>query len=210
MGRGRASSNGQWLPPEDLRVETVEEGQRALPAIKAALQPVGSDVVAKWLASLGVLCAGQMSAADAKIKMAAYVPLIEEPAIAFTSATLKAAGERFKWFPSFSEITEFLREHGAELRLVKLRLERIALEKPAEPRGKGWSELTPEQKAEHERMMARVRQSLTSPAVDGAAKTSMEGLNPAYVRDGRKPVQYERHCSSMELEDELLGAADVA
>jgi hypothetical protein len=47
--------------------------------------------------------------ADAEIKLAAYVDMLEEyPAGCFTKRTLRQAAETFKFFPSYAELVEFL------------------------------------------------------------------------------------------------------
>lgn len=68
------------------------------------------DAVKQWLLALGMQTAGKgVTQADVVLRTAAYVStLCDEPAHCFTSGTLKAAARHFKWFPTVSEIVEFL------------------------------------------------------------------------------------------------------
>lgn len=111
-----------WTIPAPLR----EEAEGLLGRLQAQLRPADKRVVADWLASLGTLCAGQMSAEEARMKVSAYADLIDLPAPCFTRATLREAAARFKFWPSYSEICQLfsfrllcLKDQVAELeRLV--------------------------------------------------------------------------------------------
>lgn len=65
------------------------------------------DVVRDWLKALGVLSAGSMLHADAKAKIAAYSPMLAADFAdwCFTPASLAACARRFKFFPSFGELS---------------------------------------------------------------------------------------------------------
>jgi hypothetical protein len=118
----------------------------------------------QWLTSLGMLTAGQMSAEDAKMKMAAYLPLINmPPAAILTKRTLADAGREFKWFPSFAELEAFLSNRAWPLHVLAARLKRLSESTPALQfvSGSGYSKFTEEQKAAHEVLMGRARAALT-------------------------------------------------
>jgi hypothetical protein len=140
----------------------VDAARSRLRAAENLLRPADKQTLAKWLATLGVLCAGQMSADDAKTKIAAYVPLLDVPAAILTKQTLQDAGREFKWFPSFAELAAFMDRQSWPLRKLAARLRRIAEMAPAIEHREGgdWSELTPEQKAELDAKLQAVKNKL--------------------------------------------------
>jgi hypothetical protein len=73
--------------------------------------------VRQWLQSLGVLVATGMSVADAKERLAVFVPLLaaEFDGRFFNAATLAFVARRSKFFPTFSEVCEGLQEWGQTL-----------------------------------------------------------------------------------------------
>jgi hypothetical protein len=131
-------------------------------AAEALLRPADQKTLTQWLTTLGILCAGQMSAEDAKVKMMAYVPLMDAPAAVLTKQTLQDAGREFKWFPSFQELTAFLDGRTWLMRKLAARLRMLTEMQPAieHHQGSGFNSLTEEQKAAHEVLMGRVRASL--------------------------------------------------
>lgn len=116
-----------------------------------------------WLAQLGVLCAGNMPAADAKVKIQAYGYDLEFPALCFTDATRASAARQFTWFPSFAELSEFLESIARPYRIQLERMRRISsAETKIEPRGRKWSDLTDDERKAHNDMMARLKSELAS------------------------------------------------
>jgi len=116
-----------------------------------------------WLAQLGVLCAGNMPAADAKVKIQAYGYDLEFPALCFTDATRASATRKFTWFPSFAELTEHLEAIARPYRIQLERMRRISsAETKAAPRGPKWSALTEAERKAHNEMMARLKSELAS------------------------------------------------
>lgn len=72
-------------------------------------------VIRDWLKVLGSLTASNASSAEANGKLSAYVPWLAadyDPQF-FTPRSLKWAAERFKFFPSYAELTAFFGEHRA-------------------------------------------------------------------------------------------------
>lgn len=121
-------------------------------ALERRLVPAEGSTVSKWLASLGVLVAGNMPVADAKVKIAIYAPgLVEVPARAFTRATLYEAGRRFKWWPSFAELSEFLAEQSRDDREDLARLQE---QREQDERDEQRQEPTPEERSEIGEMVA--------------------------------------------------------
>jgi hypothetical protein len=71
-----------------------------------------SDTVREWTIALGVLTGGgNVTAADAELKLKAYVPLLLDnfPPAAFTQASLHHVAAQCKWFPSYAEVVTHLR-----------------------------------------------------------------------------------------------------
>jgi len=162
--RGARAVALTWRLPERITPELIAQAKRLLPAAEEALKPAPRQKARDWLAMLGTLCAGQMSAADAKAKIGVYVPLLEAPESVLTRDTLRQAGERFKWFPSFAEISDFLAERVGPMRALRARLEAIANAKPSlppPPTGKAWSELTDDEKAALQAKVDAVKEYLS-------------------------------------------------
>ena len=164
-----------WRKPENLTAQEIEAAKWRVRSAEELLRPADQATVAKWLTSLGVLCAGQTTASDAKTKIAAYAPLMDYPASVLTKQTLQDAGRAFKWFPSFAEVSEFLDGRTWVMRKLAARLRMLAESTPEiehQP-GSDWKDLTPEQKAEIDRKLAECRRVLDglSDTLKGVANT---------------------------------------
>lgn len=73
------------------------------------IRPASRSGIQDWLIALGLQCASQMPSDEARMRAAAYVSTLSvRPGYWFTMATLRAAAERFKWFPSVAELVKFL------------------------------------------------------------------------------------------------------
>jgi hypothetical protein len=71
------------------------------------------DRAREWTIALGVLTSGgAMTAADAELKLKAYVPLLVEHfhPNAFTQASLHHVAAQCKFFPAYAEVTAHLRD----------------------------------------------------------------------------------------------------
>jgi hypothetical protein len=112
--------------PVPVSAEVRDAARKALPALTATMRRASDGTVKKWLASLGVLTAGKVGAADARAKITAYAAMLEHPEMCFTGTSLKTAARAFKWFPSYSEVAEFLDGECREERAALRRLKRIA------------------------------------------------------------------------------------
>jgi len=66
--------------------------------------------VREWIIAIGVLTSGNMTKADAEMKLRAYVPLLqaEFPPGAFCQASLAAVTRECQWFPSYAEVARHL------------------------------------------------------------------------------------------------------
>lgn len=141
--------------------EVRAEAGRVLRILEPQTARADKGIVAKWLGSLGVLCAGQMSAADAKAKLGAYSALLDYPAGCFTEASLRDAATRFKWFPAFAEVAEFLDEVAKPIRQKADRLAKIA-GAPDEPKAfaPAFRRLVPQRSESNEEWRERKRREL--------------------------------------------------
>lgn len=101
--------------------------------VDLAMAPARHDRMRQWLLDLAPLVAAAISLEDARARLEAYVGLLDYPAGCFTQASLRKAGRRFRFFPAFAELAEFLDAHLLELREKRRRLELIAAP-PAAPR----------------------------------------------------------------------------
>lgn len=111
-----------WSPPKSVTDAIKREARGALAQAEAELEPPDMDGRQKWLVMLGTLTAtpGGMTAEQAGAKLAAYSEMLGHPRAAFTKGSVKRAGAKFKWFPSFAEINEFLDdEAGPYFRMVE-------------------------------------------------------------------------------------------
>lgn len=106
----------------------------------------------EWLTRLGVLVAGQMPVADAKLRVRAYAIDLDFPALCFTDQTRVAAAKRFTWFPSFAELSAFFEEYARPQRTRLARLQALAsCPLPTQP--KRYQELSADEKMKFDSMM---------------------------------------------------------
>lgn len=153
-----------WHAPLAVDQRDKGEAKAALPLAVRAATPADMDLVRKWLAALGVMCAGNMPAADAKAKIGVYAPNLDHPHSCFTEETLREAGRAFKWFPSYSEVAEFLDGKARPIKKLKLRLEAVANAPVAERtrEGKQWRDMTESERQEFTRTMDNLRHRFPS------------------------------------------------
>ena len=84
--------------------------------------------IAEWVGKLGILVAGNMTADDARAKMAAYGSMLagQYPRAMLTRDVLDRAARAFKWFPSYSELSEHLDREFRRMQHERRRLEALA------------------------------------------------------------------------------------
>jgi hypothetical protein len=134
--------------------------------------------VREWTIALGILTSGNMTRADAEMKLRAYVPLLQDnfPAAAFTQASLHHVAAQCKWFPSYGEVVEHLRAWWNPRRPLPPAL-------PPQAAAPSRPEPTPEElariRALVEDMTARVRANADE-TVAGAP-----GFGPRYLSPGQ-------------------------
>ena len=115
-----------WKPPAVITDSMRKDAEQSLPIAQALCDPAPKDRAKQWLATLGTIVAGNMPAAEAQMRLKAYVGLIEIPAGMMTRQLLDRAGRRFKFFPSYSELAEFVDEEKHRLEETARRLRIIA------------------------------------------------------------------------------------
>ena len=199
--------------------EAIEDAKRWLVDHDALVRPANADGVRRWLIALALQTAGKgMTAGDAELRAAAYVPtLIDEPAFCFTSATLKAAARKFQWFPSVAEIIGFLETETADKRGQLDVARRLARQQPTRrpPQGPGptvphtWEDRITELAAAKRMFGLTDDQSLSKILTpEPVAQRETEKPKPLYVwimRDGSRKLEAERPQGGMSLAEASMG-----
>ncbi|HXQ41622.1 MAG TPA: hypothetical protein VN821_10155 [Candidatus Udaeobacter sp.] len=179
-GYGATTVGETWRPPSQASPALKAEAARALEAAERALAPASAETMGRWLASLGLLCAGAMAAQEARAKIGAYASLMDYPPACFTKATLREAGRRFKWLPSYAELAALLDEAAAPARALRDRLRAIAEAPlpPAPPTRRALSD------AEREEIWRRTEASLASLMAAAETMRRRPALPPVHTRSG--------------------------
>lgn len=179
-GHGAVTVGETWRSPREASAALKAEAQCAFDAAERALAPASAETMRKWLASLGLLCAGATSVTEARAKIGAYASLMDYPPACFTKATLAEAGRRFKWLPSFAELSAFLDEVARPARQLRDRLRAIAdAPLPSPPvKHAGPSE------AQRAEIRERATASLASLRATTDALRRRVALPPVYTRAG--------------------------
>ena len=153
-----------WTMPKvtsSLRREAI----RMLVLAEAALKPAKISDRRKWLATLGVLCSGNLTVADSKEKLSAYGHLLKYSAVVFTDETLEGAGRKFTWFPSFSELAKYLDELELPIRNRFARILKISNARiDDEPQSK--QEPLDERQAPADKIMRKFTESMNMEGID--------------------------------------------
>lgn len=144
-----------WNMPENPSAVLIQDARSALPWAEDQCRPAAKEALAKWLNSLGVLCAGKMSAQDAAAKLQAYSAMLEVPASILTKTTLDEAAREFQWFPSYAEISQFLEAKAGAKHKIRDRLRAIANARPTpqEQAKVPWSQRTQEERDRFDAMV---------------------------------------------------------
>jgi hypothetical protein len=180
-GHGAVTVGETWRPPRHANAALKAEAERAWQAAERALAPASAETMGKWLASLGLLCAGATSAAEARAKIGAYASLMDYPPACFTKSTLADAGRRFKWLPSFAELTAFLDEVARPARQLRDRLRAIA-EAPLPPDAP--VKRAPPSEAQRAEIRQRAEAGLARLKAAAEALRQREAFRPIHTRAG--------------------------
>ncbi|WP_341893757.1 hypothetical protein [Ferrovibrio terrae] len=121
-------NDGNWLPPRVVTDQLRLQARAMLADMPRRMAPAKPESIANWLASLGVLCAGKISVEDAKLKIAAYVSVLEGEfeAGCYTEGSLKRIYPQFTWFPAGGEIHAALLREKRRLWVERGRLRKLA------------------------------------------------------------------------------------
>lgn len=125
-----------WELKLPISVGDVAAAKALLPLAEAACELAKPDDgrTWNWLLMLGAITAGRTSMDDAKVKLTAYRKLLEVPVGIFDDETvMRRAGKRFKFFPSFSELAEFIEAERRRLDQQARRLRIVAFGRDQEP-----------------------------------------------------------------------------
>ena len=125
----------------------------------------------RWITALGTLTATRPEEADALGKARAYAAMLEFPASAFNRSSLDAAARKFRWFPSYAEVCEHLEAETAEAKRLRHQLRRIvALPVQDDRPPPRYQDLSPEQRAQFEEIMAPFRRGRKEADADAEAQ----------------------------------------
>ena len=126
-----------WKLPAVVTSEMRSDADAASRVLWRALRPASMADAELWLASLGSLTISRKDADDAEAAIRAMAGLLDDvPVAVLTQEVLRKAAKKFKWWPSFAELAEFLDTEKAELerRLKRLRSIAEAPETSSAPR----------------------------------------------------------------------------
>jgi hypothetical protein len=121
-------SEGNWIAPRSITEQQRRQAMAILADMPRRMQPATAESIGKWLASLGVICAGSMPVEEARIKIAAYVSVLlgEFEAGCFTEGSLKRAYPKFTYgFPRGGELHAALKQEQRRLHVEHGRLRRL-------------------------------------------------------------------------------------
>ena len=149
----------RWTLPANLSPEIIAEAKALIQSAELENEPAPEKIKAKWLASLGTLCAGKATVSEIQSQLVAYASMVDYPETAFTKTTLDKAARNFKWFPSYAELTEFLDAETSTLRNNLSRLRQVANAKPNQKKAGEYNAPT-ETQAERKSHAAAVMEDL--------------------------------------------------
>jgi len=117
----------EWKPPAVIPDSLRAEARGVLARVDLENKADGRSI-AEWVGKLGILVAGNMTADDARAKMAAYGSMLagQYPRAMLTRDGLDRAARAFKWFPSYSELSEHLDREFRRMQRERRRLEALA------------------------------------------------------------------------------------
>lgn len=153
-----------WQPPMSVTPDMREDALNTLRRLDVAMTVATEDLVRKWLTVLGNLVASRHGADEAHQAVRSYATMLDYPCSCFTRDTLRDAAKRFKFWPAFAELAEFLDALVADQRALRDRLEalcRVPLSDAPPPANDAlaplYRDLDAERQAEHDRLMAGFR-----------------------------------------------------
>lgn len=127
--------DADWRQPPEISPAAKAEALALSKRLTKSLDEGRAEnrVAMTWLAQVGILSAGKMSVDEAKARISAYVALLDFPAVCYGPESLKRAGSKFKFFPSFAEVEEHLSREVWWVKAQAYRLQRIGAEPKPDP-----------------------------------------------------------------------------
>jgi hypothetical protein len=133
-----------WIEPTWVSERLQDEAQQLLPFYERLAFTTGDQSLLRWLSMLWTaLPKARDTATDWEAVKLAYAGMLGDfPAICFSKRTMRAARDKFRWFPSAHDLAEFLTPFRNEVTNTVFRLRVIAhtttqRPKPEEPKRPG-------------------------------------------------------------------------
>lgn len=153
-----------WIEPTWVSERLQDEAQQMLPFYERLAFTTGEQSLLRWLSMLWTaLPKARDTATDWEAVKLAYAGMLGDfPAICFSKRTMRAARDKFRWFPSAHDLAEFLTPFRNEVTNTVFRLRVIAhtttqRPKPEEVKRPG---RTPEELRAVEECMVKIHAAL--------------------------------------------------
>lgn len=153
-----------WIEPTWVSERLQDEAQQMLPFYERLAFTTGEQSLLRWLSMLWTaLPKARDTATDWEAVKLAYAGMLGDfPAICFSKRTMRAARDKFRWFPSAHDLAEFLTPFRNEVSNTVFRLRVIAhtttqRPRPEEPKRPG---RTPEELQAVAECMANIHANL--------------------------------------------------
>ena len=188
-----------WKPPAVITPDVRSSAVAQLQAMDDLIKPANKDVVEDWLIRLGqmVIRRKDETPADVLANVMAYSAVMNYPLGCFTLETVERASRRFKFFPPYAEVADFMdREKTAfservrRLKVVAEAKDKDTPKKAHKPavREKRYWEMTEEERQTFDARIARIMKggqgaqasTLASEIVRGAG--GMPGVERSFDR----------------------------
>ncbi len=106
---------GAWVPwklPKTITTEMKEEARRIIAFIDENSHEPSQDEVMSWLADAALLIESKKDIQEIKVRLGAYVRLLNFPAYCYLPADqrLREFGEKHKFLPAYADLADFFKE----------------------------------------------------------------------------------------------------
>lgn len=126
----RNEYQGQWQPPA-ITPAMQQQAAAVLVNFTDRFIPAQISSARRWLDSLGMFVVGKTTVEDLSARIEAYAGIAcKYPRGVFTKSSLERAAEKFKFWPSYAEIREFLDDEKKRIYLDQHRLQVIVNHQP--------------------------------------------------------------------------------
>jgi hypothetical protein len=153
-----------WIEPTWVSERLRDEAQQMLPFYERLAFTTGEQSLLRWLSMLWTaLPKARDASTDWEAIKLAYTGMLGDfPAICFSKRTMRAARDRFRWFPSAHDLAEFLTPFRNEVTNTVYRLRVIAHTTPQRPKPEELkrSGRTPEEQRRVDEIMATIHATL--------------------------------------------------